>query len=261
MPREELWAAARAGGDARERAARLAASLSARARVEREPVSVDSVDVWTAILSHAATPRYLLRAGVYMAQIRRCCLQPLFLYSLPLPYPFPRPSWRPRDAAALACVCARARDALRFTHWHRALRVSPSGRVHPPSSGFDVTVAPGEDVQAAVEGCPPGGCVLLLPGVHAGPMVLGRDKEVHVFGGGQATLLASNEAALTSFAARATVDGLMLRRTAGDDDCFSNFCVWLEGSGLRLQSCYIWSEHGNAVNVIKCADPTLVDCT
>ena len=58
------------------------------------------------------------------------------------------------------------------------MRVGPGGHVLEPASGaFDVTVAPGEDVQAAVGRCPPGGCVLLLPGTHDGPLVLGPQKE------------------------------------------------------------------------------------
>ena len=79
-----------------------------------------------------------------------------------------------RDAAALACVCKDAAAALPTSRRHAAVRVGRSGAVLEPANGaFDVTVAPGEDVQAALDRCPPGGCVLLLPGVHAGPLVLG----------------------------------------------------------------------------------------
>ena len=55
----------------------------------------------------------------------------------------------------------------------------------PASGAFDVTVAPGEDAQAAVGRCPPKGCVLLLPGTHDGPLAQLPVEEVHVFGRGR----------------------------------------------------------------------------
>ena len=77
VPREEFWAAAQAGGDARARAARLAASLAARALSEREPVSVDSLDLWVAILSRAASGRcepdarhFSLKPGGYVVHYK-----------------------------------------------------------------------------------------------------------------------------------------------------------------------------------------------
>ena len=78
-----------------------------------------------------------------------------------------------RDAAALACVCRAAAAAAPTSKWRSAVRISPNGFVLEPADGtFDVTVAPGEDMQAAVDRCPPGGCVLLLPGTHEGRIVL-----------------------------------------------------------------------------------------
>ena len=83
----------------------------------------------------------------------------------------------PRDAAALACVCANAAAAYREGRWPGAVRTKRSGAVLEPANGaFDVKVSPGTDVQAAVTACPPGGSVLLLPGKHAGPVVLPADK-------------------------------------------------------------------------------------
>ena len=90
-----------------------------------------------------------------------------------------------------------------------AVTIAADGTVLAPASGaFDVTVAPGHAVQAAVDACPTGGSVLLLPGTHEGPLVLGprqdleedeegplilsADKEVHVFGRGRATLRTTN---------------------------------------------------------------------
>ena len=75
----------------------------------------------------------------------------------------------------------------------KRLRAARGGRrgewVFPPDA-FDVTVAPGRDVQAAVKRCPRGGSVLLLPGVHEGPLDLTAGKTVHVFGRGRAVLRA-----------------------------------------------------------------------
>ena len=108
-----------------------------------------------------------------------------------------------------------AAAAASASNWRSASRFYRSGAVLEPASGtFDVTVAPGEDVQAAVDACPPGGSVLLLPGTHAGPLVLLADKEVHVFGRGHATLrTASGTAVVTSEAAVATCDGLVIHVT------------------------------------------------
>ena len=83
------------------------------------------------------------------------------------------------------------------------MRVKRDGGVLEPASGtFDVTVAPGEGVQAAVDRCPAGGSVLLLPGAHAGPLVLpAACKEVHVFGRGRAALRTARGSVLISEAA------------------------------------------------------------
>ena len=134
----------------------------------------------------------------------------------------------------LACACANTAEAYRGGRWPRAVRIKRSGAVLEPVSGsFDVTVAPGSNVQAAVDRCPRGGCVLLLPGTHAGPLVLRTNQEVHLFGRGQATLRTSMGSLLTSTAVRATVDGVSLKRflVAGEGD----HCVVLERGALRLQ--------------------------
>ena len=142
------------------------------------------------------------------------------------------------------------------------MRISRSGAVLEPASGaFDVAVAPGDNVQAAVDACPVGGCVLLLPGTHDGPLVLAVGKVVHVFGRGRATLRASTGTVVTSDAAEGTLDGLIIRREAGGADSCRD-CVWIKGGRLRLQACdvtcaalnvpCVWIEGG--------ADPTLVAC-
>ena len=161
-----------------------------------------------------------------------------------------------RDAAALACVCKAAAAAPPTSKWHSAVRVEHGGAGLEPASGaFNVTVAPGEDVQAAVDACPPGGCVLLLPGTHAGPLVLTADKEVHVFGRGRATLRASSGNVVTSEAAAATLDGLIIIHEAGG----SVDGVWIQRGKLRVQACDVTSLSGDCV-FIGGGDPVLTSC-
>ena len=139
------------------------------------------------------------------------------------------------------------------------MRIGRSGAVREPASGaFDVTVAPGEDVQAAVDACPPGGCVLLRPGTHAGPMKLAADKVVHVFGRGRAILRAAVKSVLKSEAAVSTADRLIIRREVGGDIHESAVSI-LEG-GLRLQACDIVSAVFYCVLILSDADPVLAKC-
>ena len=178
-----------------------------------------------------------------------------------------------RDAASLACVCSGAAAAAQESKWRSAVRVGPGGFVLEPASGaFDVTVAPGEPVQAAIERCPPGGSVLLLPGKHKAwsGMELwpsqapsrsssalsdnAIDKEVHVFGRGRAKLIGDGGFALAAHASRrpSSVDGLVLRRryveeegycddySMGPDDPAGDPCVDIDGRGrITLQFCDI----------------------
>ena len=137
-----------------------------------------------------------------------------------------------------ACTSPAARAAYRQSRWFHKVRIGRSGAVLEPASGaFDVTVAPGEDVQAAVDACPPGGCVLLLPGTYDGPLVLPVGKVVHVFGRGRATLRAALDTVVYSRAATSTLDGLVIRRKAGGG--VDDYAVWIRGGGLRLQACDI----------------------
>ena len=113
-------------------------------------------------------------------------------------------------------------------------------------------------MQAAVDRCPSGGCVLLLPGAHDGPLVLSADQEVHVFGRGQATLWASDGHVLTSSAVTATVDGLFVRRELGGDE---HGCgVRIDGGELRVQSCDIVCAQWVCVRIAGGSDPTLTSC-
>ena len=153
----------------------------------------------------------------------------------------------PRDAAALACVCANTAAAYRESRWPRSVRIKLSGAVLEPAPGtFDVTVAPGEGVQAAVDRCPRGGCVLLLPGTHAGPLVLAAGKRVHVFGRGQATLRTTAGDVLTSRAFRATFDGVSFKRVLVAAAEYEH-CVVVRRGALRLQTCDITSMAGYGI--------------
>ena len=132
--------------------------------------------------------------------------------------------------------------------------------LEPASGAFDVIVAPGEGVQAAVDACPRGGSVLMLPGTHAGPVVLAADKVVHVFGRGLATLLATTESVVTSKSTTATLDGLVIRREAGADRVQG---VYIKGGGLRMQACDVTSSvtsSGAVIFVSGAADPFLASC-
>ena len=162
----------------------------------------------------------------------------------------------------LASVCKATAEAFREVHRRRTVRIGPEGAVREPASGaFDVTVAPGENVQAAVDACPPGGSVLLLPGTHDGPLVLTAGKVVHVFGRGRVTLAATGTV-VTSEAAAGTLDGLNIRREAGStSNNYSRDCVWIRGGRLRVQACDVACAALSACVVIGGdADPFLVAC-
>ena len=162
-----------------------------------------------------------------------------------------------RDAAALACVCKAAAAAAQASKWRFAARIGRSGAVLEPASGaFDVTVAPGEGVQAAVERCPPGGSVLLLPGTHAGPLVLAADREANVFGRGRAVLIAAGDV-VTSRAKKSTLDGLTIRREASS---VISHGVDVKGGALRLQACDVTSATGTCLRIEGGADPVLTVC-
>ena len=120
------------------------------------------------------------------------------------------------DAGSGSCLAVPAAELATIASWwakqHAAARAAPPpGAVLPPAT-FDVTVPPGESLQAAVSRCPAGGSILLLPGRHAGPLVIA--KELHVFGRGAAVLIAEGDDVISSSAPKATVDGLVIRKDA-----------------------------------------------
>ena len=168
-----------------------------------------------------------------------------------------------RDAAALACCCVDAAAAAPACKWRNAVRVGPGGAVLEPASGaFDVVVAVGESVQAAVDRCPRGGSVLLLPGTHFGPLVLSADQSVHVFGRGRARLVTSVSDVVTSAAASATIDGLALKRrdVEGEGEGGPDFGVRIIENRLRVQFCFIHGAPNSGVHVSNGADPVVSNC-
>ena len=109
---------------------------------------------------------------------------------------------------------------------------------------FSVVVAPGQPVQAAVNDCPRGGSVLLLPGIHEGPLTLAANQEVHVFGRSLATLRCVRFSAVISAAVKSSLVGITIRREVdmtplGGLACREGYAVHITEGNLRLQSCNI----------------------
>ena len=165
-------------------------------------------------------------------------------------------------SGSINIASAAATLATRLLFGGTAVSVAPDGTVREPISGaFDVTVVPGQLIQAAVDACPPGGSVLLLPGTHDGPLVLTAGKVVHVFGRGLATLRAATGTVVTSDSDESTLDGLVIRREAGGTSNDYNDCVWIKGGLLRMQACDVTSAFTGICVVIEGgADPMLLAC-
>ena len=97
-----------------------------------------------------------------------------------------------RAAALLACTC-RGFRAAHAESWWPALDPATGNVLEPRSGRFWRELSPGDDVQAAVEACPEGGCILLRPGVYAlvpqeGGVGLNILRSVNLFGRGAATV-------------------------------------------------------------------------
>ena len=142
-----------------------------------------------------------------------------------------------------------------------AVRFGPGGSVlEPASDTFDVTVAPGEDVQTAVDRCPHGGSVLLQPGTHAGPLVLTAGRVVHVFGRGRAMLRTAVGEVIASSAATSTIAGLSVRtdaHTSGE----GQVGILITAGRLRVQECDVSSQSRSGICVKgPSADPFIVGC-
>ena len=149
--------------------------------------------------------------------------------------------------------------------------------LEPRKSRFWRELAPGDDVQAAADGCPDGGCLLLRPGTHTMLVGLLITKPLHLFGRGLATLegapqdgvIPRTAVLVTKSATRATLDGLHVTTTVipGDfDDDSHSACVTIKADQARLQACKI----GPAITgvIVRCPghdddgriEPTIINC-
>ena len=128
--------------------------------------------------------------------------------------------------------------------------------LEPPDGAFDVTVSPGEPLQAAIARAKPGATVLLLPGEHAGPVEFPPGAVVHLFGRGRAVLSDSSLNSVVSDAAVGTIAGLILRSTrpapapeAGEEEA-EHITAFLLRGGHRIQargfSESFWSSFGSS---------------
>ena len=178
--------------------------------------------------------------------------------------PAPRPRPAPAATAAVASPAAGPPAAVLDLSPppSTAVVVSDDHVSEPLSGAFDATVAPGENLAAALMRVRRGGSVLLLPGAHAGPLVLAAVQEVHVFGRGQARLLAPEGGgeALVSAAECATVDGLVITGDAASSSSAPRPAVWVKGGRLRLHACDVSNASGACVAISDGADPGIVDC-
>ena len=196
-----------------------------------------------------------------------CC--PFLEFTPPLP-----PS---RAAALLACTCRGFRAAYADSWWP-SLDPATGNVLEPRSGRFWRELSPGDDVRAAVDACPEGGCILLRPGTHTIPVVeqerggeqpparLGLLilRPLNIFGRGLATLQAPGCDVIVSLKAPAcpvrdiaslnceppppqfstfsTLDGLVFRAIAGS----GQRGVLLSDSNSRLQACVI---HGGGLQI------------
>ena len=95
---------------------------------------------------------------------------------------------------------------------------------------FCRVVAPGEPIQAALDHCPAGAAILLGAGNHTLECPLKIEREVHVFGRGEATLVMPRDAyAVICTAPHATLDGLAIRAASVG----IQVCICENGRGSR----------------------------
>ncbi len=100
-----------------------------------------------------------------------------------------------------------------------------------PSAAWARSLAPGEDVQAAVEAESPGGTVELLPGLHRGPVRL--DRAITLAGRDGAVLEAPGRGSVVTVSAEdAVVRGLTLRGSGSSLDSMDS-AVLLQRTATR----------------------------
>ena len=174
------------------------------------------------------------------------------------------------DATVAASTCSAALAALPHTRFNPFARVGrwPKGTVAEPASGvYDVTISPGQPLQTMVDACPPGGSVLLLQGVHQGPLRLKKDTDVFLFGRDAAIIEAarSSTSVLTGTAVkRVAVVGITLRfaaaAAAADAPSTAAVVRFVLSDHARLQACQIT---GGDIGVLFTGNDLaeMVDCT
>lgn len=97
------------------------------------------------------------------------------------PHPTPPPHNTLREAAAFSCVSTTAKSAANTAfQLASCVRIKRNGEVLPPANEcFDSVASPNEPLNRALERCPAGGSVLLMPGSHGRATAT---RSVHMFG-------------------------------------------------------------------------------
>ena len=159
------------------------------------------------------------------------------------------------DEATWPAAAAWWADQHQAALAERTAGADPPGWVFPPDT-YDVIVSPGEDVQAAVDRCPSGGSVLLMPGTHHGTLTLKgenggtySEKSIRVFGRGLATLRYSgrhrNDTVIFSNTfGHVVFDGLIVHQDSG----LGGACLRLyRGGTATVQACDLSSRESECM--------------
>ena len=203
-----------------------------------------------ASLGHAMDPRHKTPSG------------PVLLVPPPIaPAASPDRSWAPPSPSPVAPATAPPVPVLPAPIWQEEPRPQPSS--------FDVTLKPGQSLQAAINDVRRGGNILLLPGVYPASDIE-INFEVHIWGRGQAIIRATdNDEAIISTAANATLDGLTIERTAASAGEVGGHAVIVKDGSLRVQNCKLQSDSMTCATVAGpeidngagAVEPSFVDCT
>ena len=195
-----------------------------------------------------------------VSHLARACVLP-FPFLLYDSYPF----HTARAAALLACTC-RGFRAAHAESWWPALDPATGNVLEPRSGRFWRELSPGDGVQAAVNACPEGGCILLRPGVHTlvpkGALGLLMRNAVNVFGRGAATVQSPGCADTISIRAQSpdapfALDGLIVRSLDNQ-----SYGVAIVRGSPRLQSCVITglSFFGLHIKGASPSPPVITNC-
>ena len=150
--------------------------------------------------------------------------------------------------------------------------------LEPRSGRFWRELSPGDDVQAAVNKCPEGGCILLRPGVFAlapqnnSPSMAGLsiDTPVSIFGRSQATVHSPGSAYTVditepSVGTRSLIslDGLVVQSLVILNNRLA-IGVSIYGGSSRLQSCVLTGPNHCALRVMAVradySPPVIINC-